>query len=120
MSSFATHFQFAIKPDSAENLDSRGGLVFFMAPLGFKAMEISTGKWLGLFNATTTGDPTNHIVAVEFDTDENSFDPNDNHVGIDINTIVSAINVSVINGSLKDGKIWDAWVHFPLHRRRHR
>ncbi|XP_059076399.1 L-type lectin-domain containing receptor kinase IX.1-like [Cryptomeria japonica] len=109
--SFTTHFQFIIKPDDNE-FGSGGGLAFFMAPVGFKAPELSAGKYLGLFNNNTVGNPANQLLAVEFDTDQNSFDPNDNHVGIDVNTVVSEANATVMDGSLRDGKIWDAWVDY--------
>ncbi|XP_057831906.1 L-type lectin-domain containing receptor kinase IX.1 [Cryptomeria japonica] len=109
--SFSTHFQFIIKPDDSD-LGSGGGLAFFMAPVGFKAPELSAGKYLGLVNNNTVGNASNQLLAVEFDTDQNSFDPNDNHVGIDVNTVVSEAKATVTNGILKDGKIWDAWVDY--------
>ena len=63
-----------------------------------------TGMWLGLFNETTNGKNSTQIVAVEFDTYKNVIslnntkfhndsvianDPNDNHIGIDVNNITS-------------------------------
>uniref|UniRef100_A0A0C9RJK9 non-specific serine/threonine protein kinase n=1 Tax=Wollemia nobilis TaxID=56998 RepID=A0A0C9RJK9_9CONI len=109
---FTTHFEFVIARNTTNSFGSGDGLAFFMAPLGFRAPPLSAGKFLGLFNTTTTGNPANQIVAVEFDTNKNSQDPDDNHVGIDVNTIVSQANRSVNTGSLKDGKKWDAWVDY--------
>uniref|UniRef100_A0A0D6QS65 non-specific serine/threonine protein kinase n=1 Tax=Araucaria cunninghamii TaxID=56994 RepID=A0A0D6QS65_ARACU len=109
---FTTHFEFVIARNTTNSFGNGDGLAFFMAPLGFRAPQLSAGKFLGLFNTTTAGNQANQIVAVEFDTNKNSQDPDDNHVGIDVNTIVSQANRSVNNGSLKDGKKWDAWVDY--------
>uniref|UniRef100_A0A0D6QTB9 non-specific serine/threonine protein kinase n=1 Tax=Araucaria cunninghamii TaxID=56994 RepID=A0A0D6QTB9_ARACU len=112
LASFTTHFRFAIEKHPNNSFGSGDGIAFFMAPVGFRAPTLSAGKWLGLFNDTTVGKPSNHIVAVEFDTEQNSHDRDDNHVGIDINTVSSVANQTVSNGSLKDGKEWNAWVDY--------
>uniref|UniRef100_A0A6M2F083 non-specific serine/threonine protein kinase n=1 Tax=Populus davidiana TaxID=266767 RepID=A0A6M2F083_9ROSI len=48
-------------------------------------------KYLGLLNTTVTGSFSYHIFAVEFDThkDYDFFDINDNHVGVNINSMIS-------------------------------
>ncbi|XP_059077270.1 L-type lectin-domain containing receptor kinase IX.1-like [Cryptomeria japonica] len=112
LANFTTHFEFFIKPDINNTFGPGEGLTFFMAPLDFKAPESSAGKWLGLFNTTTVGKSWNRVAAVEFDTDKISHDPDDNHVGIDVNSIVSAVNYSLVNGSLKDGRKWRVWVDY--------
>ncbi|XP_057831994.2 L-type lectin-domain containing receptor kinase IX.1 [Cryptomeria japonica] len=112
LATFSTHFEFRINPSASNEFGSGGGMAFFMAPLDFQTPVLSAGKWLGLFNSSTIDNPRNQIVAVEFDTDKNSHDPDDNHVGIDVNTVVSEKYYSVVNGSLKDGKRWDAWVDY--------
>uniref|UniRef100_K4A361 Protein kinase domain-containing protein n=1 Tax=Setaria italica TaxID=4555 RepID=K4A361_SETIT len=52
------------------------------------------GQYLGLTNAANDGDPRNHLFAVELDTAFNvEFkDINDNHVGIDINSLRSIVS----------------------------
>lgn len=80
-------------------------------------------QYLGLLNATDNGNSTNHILAVEFDTvqDFEFGDINDNHVGIDINSMTSnrsapaayyvSENVTeVLN--LKSGRTIQAWVDY--------
>lgn len=52
---------------------------------------------MGLFNQTTDGNSSNQMVAVEFDTYQDQWDPSDNHVGIDVNSIVSEKNLTWSN-----------------------
>ncbi|XP_057867972.2 L-type lectin-domain containing receptor kinase IX.1-like [Cryptomeria japonica] len=115
LASFTSHFQFLIRNSSSNSAD---GLTFFIAPFDFKPPANSWGEWLGLFNLTTDGILSNQVVAVEFDTFQNSFDPDDNHVGIDVNSAVSVANVSLssegkfLNNTLKNGQAWDSWVDY--------
>ncbi|XP_059072258.1 L-type lectin-domain containing receptor kinase IX.1-like [Cryptomeria japonica] len=115
LASFTSHFQFLIRNSSSNSAD---GLTFFIAPFNFKPPANSWGEWLGLFNLTTNGILSNQVVAVEFDTFQDSFDPNDNHVGIDVNSAVSVANVSLssegkfLNNALKNGQAWDSWVDY--------
>ncbi|XP_059071067.1 L-type lectin-domain containing receptor kinase IX.1-like [Cryptomeria japonica] len=115
LASFTSHFQFLIRNSSSNSAD---GLTFFIAPFNFKPPANSWGEWLGLFNLTTNGILSNQVVAVEFDTFQNSFDPDDNHVGIDVNSAVSVANVSLssegkfLNNTLKNGQAWDSWVDY--------
>ncbi|XP_074574016.1 L-type lectin-domain containing receptor kinase SIT2-like [Curcuma longa] len=59
-------------------------------------------QYLGLFNPNNDGNSTNHVFAVELDTIYNPDvqDIDDNHVGIDINSVAS--NVSVSTGYFSD------------------
>ncbi|KAG2403473.1 L-type lectin-domain containing receptor [Vigna angularis] len=63
--------------------------------------ENSDGQWIGIVNATSNGTSQPGILAVEFDT-RHSFkeDGPDNHVGININSINSIQQVSLINTRL--------------------
>ncbi|XP_057867946.2 L-type lectin-domain containing receptor kinase IX.1-like [Cryptomeria japonica] len=115
LASFTSHFQFLIRNSSSNSAD---GLTFFIAPFDFKPPANSWGEWLGLFSLTTDGILSNQVVAVEFDTFQNSFHPDDNHVGIDVNSAVSVANVSLslegkfLNNTLKNGQAWDSWVDY--------
>ncbi|XWS59851.1 hypothetical protein CRYUN_Cryun08bG0157400 [Craigia yunnanensis] len=89
--SFSTTFAFAIVPEN-----SRGqGITFVLAP-SKELAQVASGQHLGLFNFTTDGKSSNHIVAIEFDTFRNQEfgDIDDNHVGIDINSLTSAQSAS--------------------------
>ncbi|KAG2269413.1 hypothetical protein Bca52824_063968 [Brassica carinata] len=68
-------------------------------------------QYLGLFNSTNNGDPSNHVVAVEFDTIQSiEFnDMDDNHVGIDTNSLISEKAASAENRQ--------AWVEYDSSRK---
>ncbi|XP_057826775.2 L-type lectin-domain containing receptor kinase SIT2 [Cryptomeria japonica] len=87
--SFSTSFVFAMAPPSQDST-SGDGLAFVIMPN--KTQEGGgAGAYLGLFNSTSIGQPYNHIFAVEFDTFQNpEFDDiDDNHVGVDLNSLHS-------------------------------
>lgn len=86
--SFSVSFVFGILSSFG---DIRGhGFAFFVSP----SKDFSGAypiQFLGLFNSTNNGSLSNHIFAVELDTIQNTEfgDINDNHVGIDINSLNS-------------------------------
>ncbi|KAI4327883.1 hypothetical protein L6164_020294 [Bauhinia variegata] len=71
------------------------GLAFMIAPALELAPPNSHGQYLGLTNSTTEGNATNHFVAIELDTVKQDFDPDDNHIGLDINSVRSKVTVSL-------------------------
>ncbi|KAL0432010.1 UNVERIFIED_CONTAM: putative L-type lectin-domain containing receptor kinase S.5 [Sesamum radiatum] len=64
------------------------GMAFVIAP-DLLLPPNSFGQFLGLTNSITEKSESNKLVAVEFDTFKEYFDPDDNHVGIDVNSIKS-------------------------------
>lgn len=119
--SFSTSFVFAIVPQYPDL--TAHGMAFVISP----SKEIVGGgpsQYLGLFNLTSNGSPSNHIVAVELDTVQNIDykDINDNHVGIDVNSLESncsapASYVSDSDGGYKNlslisGKPMRLWVEY--------
>ncbi|XVF55232.1 hypothetical protein PTKIN_Ptkin06aG0020300 [Pterospermum kingtungense] len=99
VSSFSTTFIFAIVPEYPAQ--GNHGLAFVIAPTRGLPAALP-GQYLGLFSDSNNGNATNHVVAVELDTIQNLefADINDNHVGIDINGLVS--NLSFPTGYYED------------------
>ncbi|KAE8010476.1 hypothetical protein FH972_006844 [Carpinus fangiana] len=110
LTDFSTHFTFVIK---ADNMSEHGdGLSFFISPFQSDIPNNSSGGFLGLFDSATAFNMSlNQIVAVEFDTFKNDWDPSDDHVGINVNSIASATNVSW-NTSMRNGSTGNAWVSY--------
>ncbi|XP_048593667.1 L-type lectin-domain containing receptor kinase V.9-like [Brassica napus] len=125
VSSFSTTFVFAIVSKNS----TRGGhgIAFAISPT--KGLPYSDAtQYLGLFNVTTQGRSSNHVVAVEFDTIQSAEfdDMDDNHVGIDINSLFSEKAASAgyykedgtfKNISLKSSKPIQAWVEYDSSRK---
>ncbi|MCL7030950.1 hypothetical protein MKW94_026461 [Papaver nudicaule] len=110
LTDFDTHFSFII--GSIEAKGNGDGITFFLAPFGSKVPPRSSGGSLALFVAERADDPRkNRVVAVEFDTFQNTWDPSPDHVGINVNSIVSVANVSW-NSSMKDGRTASARVTY--------
>uniref|UniRef100_J3L4N5 non-specific serine/threonine protein kinase n=1 Tax=Oryza brachyantha TaxID=4533 RepID=J3L4N5_ORYBR len=112
--SFSTAFSFSIAaPDPSAA--SGDGLAFFLSPFPSVLPNSSAGGLLGLFNSSARGDGRGHprrpLVAVEFDTYKNEWDPSDDHVGVDLGGIVSAATVDWPT-SMKDGRRAHARVEY--------
>lgn len=99
------------------------GLAFTIA--ASKDLKALPSQYLGILNATDVGNSSDYLVAVEFDTvqDFEFQDINDNHVGIDINSLNSTASVPAgyyIDGvglvkqnvSLKSGKPILVWIEY--------
>ncbi|XP_061948714.1 L-type lectin-domain containing receptor kinase IX.1-like [Populus nigra] len=112
LTDFTTHFTFVMKAvDSGWYGD---GMSFFIAPLDSPIPQDSSGGFLALFSPHTalSASKENQIVAVEFDSKKDiEWDPSDNHVGIDVNSIVSVASVDW-KSSIKTGSKANAWVSY--------
>ncbi|KAF0914863.1 hypothetical protein E2562_032787 [Oryza meyeriana var. granulata] len=102
VASFTTRFSFNITPT---NWDNKGdGMAFFLVSYPSRMPDQADGATLGLtsrtFDTVMSGD--NRFVAVEFDTFNNSFDPNAtyDHIGIDVNAVRSVKTESLPSFSL--------------------
>ncbi|KAI9086643.1 hypothetical protein K1719_031237 [Acacia pycnantha] len=85
---FATSFIFSIAP--IKHFLTGHGFAFIFSPTrGLNGTTSS--QYIGFLNFTNQGNPQNHAFGVEFDVRKNvEFnDINDNHVGIDINSLTS-------------------------------
>ncbi|KAF8664522.1 hypothetical protein HU200_054702 [Digitaria exilis] len=111
LADFTTRFTFMIKADVPDGSYGEG-LAFFLSPYPSVVPSNSTDGNLGLFSSSADQSETSkQIVAIEFDSHQNPWDPDANHVGININSIISVTNVTW-KSSIKDGKIANAWVTY--------
>ncbi|XP_012448007.1 L-type lectin-domain containing receptor kinase S.4 [Gossypium raimondii] len=87
VSSFSSAFVIATVPEYPKL--GGHGLAFVLSPS--KQLSGSPSQYLGLLNASENGNSANHIFAVEFDTvkDLELGDINDNHVGVNVNSMKS-------------------------------
>lgn len=107
--SFSTTFVFSIRPE----YPGQGGHGFAFAVTPFPDLPGAFPReYLGLLNGSTIGNKSNHLFAVEFDTVENASpfkESNGNHVGIDVNSLVSADSADP-GMDLKSGRNIQAWI----------
>ncbi|KAL0362929.1 UNVERIFIED_CONTAM: putative L-type lectin-domain containing receptor kinase S.7 [Sesamum calycinum] len=114
--SFSTRFSFSV--DNINPSSYGDGLAFFLSPnnrtLG------SPGGYLGLVNSSKL--TQNRFIAIEFDTRQNlGFnDPDDNHVGLDIDSLFSFKTANPILQAinLKSGNVISAWVDYLNEKRK--
>ncbi|OVA03157.1 Protein kinase domain [Macleaya cordata] len=90
IASFNTTFALNIKAIT----EPGGEGVAFILTADSAIPDNSMGQWLGIVNASTNGSSQAQIVAVEFDTAKSYIEDVDgNHVGLDVNSINSIIQV---------------------------
>ncbi|KAM5560193.1 L-type lectin-domain containing receptor kinase S.4 [Rosa sericea] len=117
--SFSTSFAFTIVPEYPKL--GGHGFAFTIAPS--KDLNSLPSQYLGLFNGSDIGNSSTHIFAIEFDTvqDFEFGDINDNHVGIDLNSLKSNASAEAAyytdattkqNFNLKSGKAIQAWIDY--------
>ncbi|KMT05190.1 hypothetical protein BVRB_7g173370 [Beta vulgaris subsp. vulgaris] len=97
--SFSTSFAFAMYPEI--QAISGHGIVFVLSPTMSFPNGVA-GKYFGLFNSSLDFLPSDNIFAVELDTieDIDFYDIDSNHVGININSLIS--NTSAPAGYFSD------------------
>ncbi|KAL3617138.1 L-type lectin-domain containing receptor kinase VII.1 [Castilleja foliolosa] len=99
---FSTSFIFSMAPYPGR-LPGHGIVFLFIPHTGIQGS--SSAQHLGLFNFSNNGNPNNHIFGVEFDVFENEEfnDISPNHVGIDVNSLIS-VNASEAGYWPDDGR----------------
>ncbi|CAK7333959.1 unnamed protein product [Dovyalis caffra] len=119
-SSFSTSFTFIIVPEYPKL--GGHGLAFTIATT--KDLKALPSQYLGILNSSVVN-LTNHLFAVEFDTvqDFEFGDINDNHIGIDINSLKSKASAAAAyytgdsvsskqDLNLKGGKPIQVWIDY--------
>ncbi|CAK7339760.1 unnamed protein product [Dovyalis caffra] len=111
LTDFTTHFTFIMKAVDPQWYGD--GISFFLAPVDSSIPQNSSGGYLALFSPDTAFNASkgNQIVAVEFDSNRNRWDPSGDHVGIDVNSIVSVATVTW-KSSIKNGSKANAWISY--------
>ncbi|KAF8095993.1 hypothetical protein N665_0319s0012 [Sinapis alba] len=124
---FETSFVFSIAPRTEPAPGH--GLAFIVVP-SLDNSNAGPAGFLGILNKTNNGDPKNHVFAVEFDVfkDKHLGDINDNHVGVDVNSLTSVVAekagywVQIVIGKTKmwrfkevklsNGERYKAWIEY--------
>ncbi|KAK6927021.1 Serine-threonine/tyrosine-protein kinase, catalytic domain [Dillenia turbinata] len=103
--SFSTNFVFAMVPE-LDNKASGHGIAFTVSPSTDFSTATAT-EYLGLFNYSNNGLPSNHVFAVELDSilSPEFNDINDNHVGIDVNNLKSNYSAPVTYVSIAPARM---------------
>ncbi|XP_022954483.1 L-type lectin-domain containing receptor kinase VII.1-like isoform X1 [Cucurbita moschata] len=97
---FSTSFIFAMAPFK-DLLPGHGFVFIFVPATGISGT--ASAQNLGFLNFTLNGNPNNHVFGIEFDVFANPEfnDPDDNHVGINLNSLTS--NFTGVAGFWSDG-----------------
>lgn len=118
--SFSTAFAFAIVP---QHLRLGGHGIAFAISSTKELTGAFPSQYLGLLNSSDNGNFSNHVFAVEFDTvqDFELEDINDNHIGVNINSMKSkdSVPAACVNSNLTkehvdlhSGKTILAWIDY--------
>ncbi|XVE78663.1 hypothetical protein DITRI_Ditri13aG0164700 [Diplodiscus trichospermus] len=91
------------------------GVAFLIAP-DLILPPGSSGQYLGLTNSSTNGLSSNNLVAIELDTFKQDFDPDDNHIGLNINSVNSRKTVSLSEFGIQIApngtKFYVVWIQY--------
>ncbi|KAF7108434.1 hypothetical protein CFC21_108915 [Triticum aestivum] len=120
VASFRTVFTVNVfRPSGA---DPAEGFAFLIAPSAGEPPAGSYGGYLGLTNATTDGNAANQVVAVELDTEKQPYDPDDNHIGLNVNSVVSVANASLTPRGIEISPVktakYNVWIDYDGAARR--
>ncbi|GMI81763.1 L-type lectin receptor kinase I.3 [Hibiscus trionum] len=119
--SFSTNFVFAMVPESG---GASGHGVAFVISQTTDFSNADAVQYLGLVNQSTNGNPSNHFIAVEFDTifSIDMGDIDGNHVGINLNGVISNQSIASayfsneemknISLDLKNGRPIQVWIDY--------
>lgn len=109
MASFSTFFSFSIHNLNPSSIG--GGLAFLISPDGDSVGD--AGAFMGVMAAARK---PNGVVAVEFDTlmDIEFKDINGNHVGLDVNSMVStqSTDLESVGVELRSGDLINSWIDY--------
>lgn len=109
--SFSTFFSFSVRNINPSSIG--GGLAFVISPDGESVGD--AGGFIGIMSAAAKAEAKG-VVAVEFDTlmDVEFKDINGNHVGLDVNSMVSTrvADLETVGVELRSGDLINSWVDY--------
>ena len=109
--SFSTHFEFqlsssgGISEDDGSGADGSGADGFAFVISNDPQVLGGGGGGLGYLGI-------NPSFVVEFDTWKNGYDPNGNHLGINLNGDLTSVASTNITPRLNNGNIWHTWIDY--------
>ncbi|KAL6873739.1 hypothetical protein ACP4OV_013821 [Aristida adscensionis] len=119
VASFTSNFTLQIRPRNETVFGqcdgvNGDGMAFFLGHHPSRIPPSSYGSRLGLFKDSSQFDATgdDRVVAVEFDKFKHYYDPSDNHVGIDVNSIDSKAYTNVDENLASDDAIVTARISY--------
>ena len=101
--SFSTNFQFQIT-NSGGLGGGADGLVFTIQTAENSALG-DTGGYMGYSDITPS-------IGIEFDTYNNSWDSNGNHIGVNVNGSMTSVAHYNVSTSLNNGNVWYTWIDY--------
>ena len=121
LADFSAGFTFVVNPGSSAFHGD--GFAFFLAGNQLDIPKNSTGGYLGLFSPDTALDPTkNQILAIEFDSFTNEWDPNaptqSPHIGYDVGSIKSVATATWPSDSVPGKSIVSASINYNSEAKR--
>ncbi|CAN0928268.1 Probable L-type lectin-domain containing receptor kinase S.5 [Linum grandiflorum] len=97
------------------------GLAFLIAP-NLELPAGSSGQYLGLTNRQSDGNSSNQILAVELDTFKQDFDPDANHLGLDVHSVRSVKTASLRDHGIQLApavtRFYVVWIQYDGRRKR--
>ncbi|CAN4078930.1 unnamed protein product [Withania somnifera] len=112
---FSTSFIFAMA-HFKDRLPGHGAVFLFVPHTGIHGT--TSAQNLGFLNFTNNGNPNNHVFGAEFDVSKNREfnDINDNHVGIDVNSLTSVFAHEAGYWPEENNKNYQVWIeHADFH-----
>ncbi|KAL2896402.1 L-type lectin-domain containing receptor kinase IX.1 [Bienertia sinuspersici] len=116
--SFCTSFSFRIFPHYNNLKISGDGLTFVIAQDNRSFTNQSFGSFLGLHDTLSKGNITFQQLAIEMDTFKNTWDPDDNHMAINTQSVMNPQATKSLNSAYIDLKsekqirvkiVYDGW-----------
>ena|GEM_PF-1968634 len=100
--SFSTHFDFQVNEPS-DGVVGGDGMTF-----AFVTNPTSLGDYGGYLGYSDI----KPSLAVEFDTYDNGWDPDANHIGIDLNGELTSVVTQSFDKNVAKGTIWSMWIDY--------